>query len=194
MRALVDLAACRSSEGRVLVVALTECGLSESRRGMGQGLETYVAVRGREATEAAYDAIDFSSDSVVQPPWVAAAGWWLICADIDPDHLGRLTDALRATVALMVTGSAADLAGVTAFEPGIEPIQALVGDMPADPGLPPSVNAEPRLEEWIVRWSPRRVSVNAQHKLWSEVSGGNGRRQLKLCCVASVSPSSLAEA
>ncbi len=140
------------------------------------GSPTWVAVRGREAAEAAYGIVDAASPGVlVQPPRVAAPGWWLLDAELGPGGVDAVADQLAGfATGLMICGGVADVAVLTVFKDGRRVADVSFGVAAGFPGVPPSAGEDPALTDWIRRVSPRRLSAKAQAKLWEAVEGSNG--------------------
>jgi hypothetical protein len=131
-----------------------------------------LAVRGSDAADRAYAVLDAGTTQVLQPPRLAAAGWWLIDAGME-DLSPALIRTLSSESALMVVGGAADAAVVSVFEPGVPVVDATVSD-PGLPGMPPPAESSPGLCSWLERVPPKRLSAKAQQTLWAKLEGSNG--------------------
>ena len=140
----------------------------------GLGLTVYVAIAGSASADQAYAAIVDHAVGVVQPPRIAAPGWWLIDAEIAPASISSLTHGLRSLTALMIVTGVADFAVLTLYDPGASPVTAVLGEVEDLLGVPPRVVEVPEVAAWIRGHAPAKPGAKALINLWASLAGVNG--------------------
>jgi len=145
-----------------------------------QGLpagRVFAVVRGRDAADVVYAALDTGSTVVIDPPRPCGSRWWLMEADATMAALDRVEAGLaEGHIGIVLVGDVAEYGVVSVFDPDTGAAKSSFGVAEPEGLLAEDrVVTRARIDTWLAAHAPKRPSQRVLTRAWADLESGRAR-------------------